>query len=224
MTDATQERFSLQPFADQLHELRSLILFKNATTTMTKKTTAINQSSSPPSRVSPFNRSLSSPPPPSKTSLQKLGPLPRVGTNPSKVHCMISDELNDGTCDDDTCTRTEKKTSTSIQPWFAKLSPKKSQDPLLTCNTRRPIPSLRRALSHRSISSSSYCTAQQRRDSLDLVYKQSEKGIKYRPAVPHPLMEMAGEFDKGILDADEGNSFKMPSSLADERSRRGAQA
>ena len=192
---------------------------------MTKETKAINQSSSPPSRVSPFNRSLSSPPPPSKTSLQKLlGPLPRVGTNPSKVHCMSSDELNYGTCDDDTCTRTEKKTSTSIQPWFAKLSPKKSQDILLTRNTRRPIPSLRRALSHRSSSSSSYFTAQQRRDSLELVYKQSEKGIKYRPAVPHPLMEMAGEFDEGIIDADEGNSFKMPSSLAAERSRRGAQA
>ena len=204
---------------------------------MTKETPAINQSSSPSSRVSPFNRSLSSPPPPLTTStLQKLlGPLPRVGTNPSKVHCMSSDELNDGTCDDDTCTRNEKKTSTSMQPWFAKLSPKKSQDLLPIhkkpcgkepsvrvsenrCNTRTSIPSLRRALSHRSSSSSSYFTAQQRRDSLDLVYKQSEKGIKYRPAVPHPLMEMAGEFDKGIVDADEGNSFKMPSSLVAERS------
>ena len=211
-----------------------------------------NPSSSPSSRVSPFNRSLSSPAPSTSTLQKLLCPLPRVGTNPSKVHCA-SGELHGGKCEDSTCStrnrnqqKTLTSTSTSATPWFARIFPRASQDHMVThmkpCDkepsvrtsnssrlisspgTRRtPIPSLRRALSHRSSSSSSYFTAQQRRDSLELIYKQSEKGIKYRPAVPHPLMEMAGEFDEGI-DADEGNSFKMPSSLVAERSRRGAQA
>ena len=211
---------------------------------MTKETTAINRSSSSSSHMPSVNQSLSSPPPPSTSTLQKLlGPLPRVGTNPSKVHCMSSDELNDddGMCGDGTCTRNLKKTSTSIQPWFAKLFPTKSQDLVAThkkpcgkepsvrvsehrCNTRTPIPSLRRALSHRSSSSSSYFPAQQRRDSLELIYKQSENGVKYRPAIPHPLIEKVRGLE-GMADTDEGCSLRVPSSLVAERSsRRGAQA
>ena len=208
---------------------------------MTKETTAINRSSSSSSHMPSVNQSLSSPPPSTSTLQKLLGPLPRVGTNPSKVHCMSSDELNDDGMCDDTCTRNLKKTSTSIQPWFAKLFPTKSQDLVAThkkpcgkepsvrvseyrCNTRTPIPSLRRALSHRSSSSSSYFTAQQRRDSLELIYKQSENGVKYRPAIPHPLMDMAGGLEEGMAGTDEGCSLEMPSSLVAERSRRGAQA
>ena len=207
---------------------------------MSKRTTSSQSSPPPPPppppRAPSFNQSLS-PPAQSTSTLQKLlGPLPGNGTNPSKVHCASDDALN----------RSEKNTttstSTSATPWFNRVFSKRFQDQKVThmkpCDerpsirtsdsssslpssnrTRRgSIPSIRRALSHRSSSSTSHIT---RRDSLELYYKQSDK---YRPAIPHPLMEMAGGFES-VADTDEhGDSFKMPSSLVAERSRRGAQA
>lgn len=209
-----------------------------------------NPSSSPSSRMTPVNRSLSSPAPSTSTLQKLLGPLPRVG----KVHCA-SGELHGGKCEDSTCStrnrnqqKTLTSTSTSATPWFARIFLRASQDHMVThmkpCDkepsfrtrnssrlisssgTRRgSIPSLRGVLSHRSSSSSSYFASQQRRDSLELIYKQSENGVKYRPAIPHPLMDMAGGLDEGMAYTDEGYSLKMPSSLAAERlSRRGAQA
>ena len=219
---------------------------------MSKNTKAINPSSSPSSRMSPFNRSLSSPSPSTSTLQKLLGPLPRVGTNPSKVHCASGELHDDGKCEE-TRKRNEKKTSTStstpVTPWFARrLLPSRSQDHMvthtkpcdeepsarITCSNssrltsspgtqRGSISSIRRALSHRSSSSSSYFTARQRRDSLELIYKQSDNGVKYRPAIPHPLMELAGGFEV-MEQSNEGDSLKLPSSLVAERSRRGAQA
>ena len=192
------------------------------------KTTAPNPPR-PPSSTRPTSTS---------TLRQLLGPLSGVGTSPSKVHCASSTNVDN--MPDDTSDNGEKKTSTSKALLFAKLIPTKSQGKLKTnhtpfgkehsvrisssgppsspCARRGSIPSLRRALSCRSSSSTSYFTAQQRRDSLDLIYKQSDNGTKYRPPIPHPLMEMAGGFDC-TTDTGERDPPTMPS-----RARSGAQA
>ena len=90
--------------------------------------------------------------------------------------------------------------------WFAKLFNTKSQVNVMTTSTAslekqsdkdflgrisRSV-SLRRALSHRSSSSTSnYFTTQRRRDSLDLIYEHSDNGIAYKPPIPHPLIGKA---------------------------------